>query len=100
MNTRYGVEVNNTAFNEYIDVVVGKIFKLLPLREEKNMTLDKYHSSLMADVLGNKTLFELEQEKDMICLLVSLEGLITIHDMELYRGKVFECINLAKKLKK
>lgn len=99
METKYN-PVDDSLVDKYLDKLVDKIFKLLPLREEENPTLAVYHRSLMLELTGFHNLFlEMQDNSEFISLLSSLESLMTIEDFKLYRSKVFECINLVKKVR-
>jgi hypothetical protein len=99
METKYN-PVDDSLVEKYLEKLVDKIFKLLPLREEENPTLTMYHHSLMLELTGFRSLFsELNDKAELISLLSSLESLLTIEDFKLYRSKVFECISLVKKVR-
>lgn len=99
MDTKYGIELDNSFVDAYSKKLVDKIFKLLPLRDEGNENLPKYHESLMIEILGSsKLLIGLQNKSEFVSMLSSLEMVLTIEDKALYKRKVFECINLAKKL--
>lgn len=99
MNTKYG-HVDDNSLDKYFDRLVGKIFKLLPLREENNSTINFYLESLLYELVGGQNLFpELKSNDSFVNLLMSLESLKFIDKLDSYKRKVFECINIAKKLK-
>lgn len=97
--TKYNSTID-ISIEEYLDKLVNKIFKLLPLKEENNSTLDKYHYSLMLELIGFCNIFtEFQERIEIVSLLASLESLLLISSIEDYKRKVFECINIAKKIK-
>jgi hypothetical protein len=98
VQTKYGTV--NSDLKTYVDkVLVGKIYKLLPLREEKNATLPECHESLMYELHGGgKLIADLQMHQHFLSLICSLEGLLLIEDDKAYRRKVFECINICKSL--
>jgi CTP:phosphocholine cytidylyltransferase-like protein len=99
MQTKYNKVVDDSFAKAYLEKLVDKIFKLLPLREEKNENLHKYHESIMVELVGFADLFvEIKNKSEFVSMMASLEGLMKIEDMSLYRRKVFECINLCKKV--
>jgi hypothetical protein len=79
---------------------VNKVYKLLPLKEQKNEALDKYQESMIYELSGFANLFkDFVHNADFISLLSILEGLKLIDEMPMYKSKVFECINLVKRMK-
>jgi len=98
MRSKYH-DIDNSFIKEYVDRLIGKVFKLLPLREEGNDTLNKYHESLMYELTGFKELFEVITDKaEFVSLLASLESITKIDDFTTFRSKVFECISMIKSL--
>lgn len=84
----------------YLESLVNKVFKLLPLREQKSETLSLYHESLMFELTGFSSVFiNIGISSEYVSLISSLEGLLSIHDLGAYRRKVFECINTVKRIK-
>jgi hypothetical protein len=95
LKTKYGAEISNEAMVEYFEMLINKIFKLLPLHEECCMTLDTYLFSLLCELAGgNKLLFE---DKYFIQLLNNLENLQDIKcEYKKYRSQIFKCISICK----
>lgn len=93
MITKYQGEIDLAVYKEFL---VKRIFKLLPLREEKK-NWEKYLCGLMIELAG---MSQLADDIDYITLNAKLEGLISVaEDMELFKKTVFDCIHLAKMLK-
>lgn len=83
----------------YVELLVGKIFKLLPMKEQDNPTLLKYHESLMVELTGFSFVAKEHVDKALLVSIISsINGLLDIDDMKLYKRKVFECINATKRL--
>lgn len=98
MITKYG-EIHDIALNNYLERLINKVFKLLPLKEEDNPTLDIYLESLQYELIGGKNvLLKLSHNPEYLSLILSLESLNYIDDLELYKRKIFECIGIIKKL--
>jgi hypothetical protein len=94
-------DIDDSLLEKYLNGLVNKVFKLLPMREEKNDTLKKYHNSLMLELTGFSHLFAVYRDsQDFINLLSSLESLKIIEDVAVYKSKVFECINIVKKIER
>lgn len=100
MKTLYG-ELPNDLLIAYVDGLIDKIFKLLPLREENSLTLNKYIEGLLREIIGGKELIEeLKNNQDIISILGILQNLMNENNFESYRSDIFKCINLVKKIKK
>jgi hypothetical protein len=93
-------EIDEHYIGLYIDGLVPKIFKLLPIKEQEGHTLAIYHENLMMEIISFSNIIEpYSENRDMLTLISNLETLINIEAHDRYKRKVFECINIAKKLK-
>ena len=80
---------------EYKGKLVGKIYKLLPLREEKK-DWQSYLDGLLIELIGAKDLFADSYELGIV--LANLNGLrITNTAFHLYRKIVLDSISIVKK---
>jgi hypothetical protein len=78
--------------NLYLQKLIGRIFKILPLREENYDTLSDYISSLLVELHGNEQLIN---DVDFYRLNGILEYLRTNNDdLRLVKREVFNCINI------
>ena len=88
MRTKLGMEISPTGENKYKKLLINMIYKLLPIREEKN-DWQNYLSYLFEEI----------DEVSVIRILSKLQGLQTLdkeEDFYLYRKTVLECTNLIK----
>lgn len=95
--------VDDRAIGKYLDSAVDKIFKILPLYEEKNDTLDEYIESLILELRGFVSEYGSVGVTDYISVISTLEG---IRSMAKDRGnqpkikrEVFKCIETIKKVR-
>lgn len=89
-------------FINYLDFLVGRIFKILPMREQEDDGLYKYMCSLQRELIGNKDLIiELKNDGNFITVLGKLQYLISNKDIDIsiFKKDVFDCISLINKLK-
>lgn len=102
ITTRYGVLPDEALIN-YLNFLVGKFFKILPLKEQREETLLSYLESLQREMIGNKSLIPLlKTHPDFITLLNTLEYFITHKNVEhaVYKKEVFKCISIIKRLQR
>lgn len=98
VNTRLG-PISQEQFDEYCKKKIGKIYKLLPLKEENNPTLIAYIKSLLVELYGGRKIIpRFESDPEFIAMICSIAGLEDINDLTTFRSKVFECIEICKKL--
>jgi hypothetical protein len=93
---------NNINLDDYLDKLVGKIFKILPLLEENPTNAKKYLNSLTIELDGMTQCYS--DDSYIISTLFSLQGIKTVTDYNVCRKTVFDCLNninnLKSKLKK
>lgn len=102
IEVKYGTLPDEALIN-YLNFLVGKFFKILPLKEQREETLLSYLESLQREMIGNKSLIPvLKKHPDFITLLNTLEYFITHKDADhaVYKKEVFKCINIIKKLQR
>lgn len=99
MKLKYGIEIENDAIISNLDRICGRIFKLLPDREEgkewkaplQNLIIEIYGiDSLLCDQIS---LFRLLSHLESLLLLDSED------DFMAFRKSIFECLNILKKVK-
>jgi hypothetical protein len=96
MKTKYGGEISNVAVAEYFEMLIGKIYKTLPMFEDSNcLTLDSYLFSLLKELCGGSSLLE---DKYFVELIANLESLFFIDNQKKFKSQVFKCTNLCRKI--
>lgn len=98
MRTKFGMEISLTGESRYKKLLINMIYKLLPIREEKN-DWKNYLNSLIEEIHGFEDLFEEIDEVSIIRILSKLQSLKDLdkeEDFYLYRKTVLECTNLIK----
>lgn len=96
MITKYGRDINEQNFSDYINALKNKVYKLLPLREEQ-LSWEKHLNTILIELSGFDSLTL--NETKMITVLSKLEALRSIEDFGVYRKTVFECLNALEDLK-
>jgi len=87
-------------FENYLNFLINKIYKILCLREEENEVPIKYMQSLQRELTGNQSLIvELKYDANFLSLLNKIEYLI-YHKMDLsdFRKDIFDSISLINKI--
>lgn len=101
MQVKYGL-LPSEIFCNYFDFLIGRTFKILPLKEEGNKTLKSYLENFQRELIGNQNLFTvLVDEPSFISVLSSIQFLIDEkYDTTVCRKEVFKCIHILEKIKK
>lgn len=87
--------VTDTQLDAYLTKLIGRIFKIIPMNEERVGTLDTYVDSLLREILGNAKLFLGEE-------LLSVSGTLNGLDYKNHKSlksDVFKAIELIEKAK-
>lgn len=98
------INANSKAFSEYEANLVDRIYKILPLFEEKNEGLFPYVQSLIYELNGLFWTIEELNSSNYIILLATLESISDdcLFNDELNHGvikrEVFKCLELVKKM--
>jgi hypothetical protein len=83
--------------DDYLDKLVGKIFKILPLLEENPVNAKKYLNSLTIELDGMTKNYS--DDSYIVSTLFSLQGIKSITDYNICRKTVFDCLDNINKLK-
>lgn len=96
MTFAYGIKIDKKEVNKYIDVMIGKVFKTLPLMEEDKMW-KKHIETVIVELCGADKI--LLKNAQFITIVSKLEALKDVTDHELFKKTIFETTNLLKKFK-
>lgn len=91
------------ALYNYLSALVNKLFKILPLREEKESTTDIYIQTLQAELIGFSGLIEaVKCDASFVTLLSKLQYLSDNPDLpiETVKREVFNSISLCYLLRR
>ena len=100
--TKVGVPMDVRLFNNYMRSLVNRFFKILPIRESGEDSLETYMRSLQAELLGCKELIvAIHEDPLFMSLLNILQYLIDNPECSLtvVRREVFRAISICNKLK-
>lgn len=89
-------------FGNYLEnLLIGRFYKLLCMREEESQTLSEYLESFMIELRGSEGLIvSLKYDPNLHVLLSILQYFIENPNLEVavYKREVFKCIDIVKKL--
>ena len=95
MKTKYG-EITSCQFDRYRSSLIGKIYSILPMKEEKVKTVPEYIESINRELIKTIDVFEhCERVLTVVCLL---ESLINEENHDVYRKEVLHCCNIISRL--
>ena len=99
MMTKYNTEINNEIIEQNLKRIINQIYKLLPNKEE-GIDWKTPLSTITEEIAGMDRLFNNQFGGDALSLLNKLEGLYDLEDdFFSFRRTIFECLNLANKVK-
>lgn len=102
LDTVTGISVNKELLCNYFKNLVNLFFKILPIREKEEASLNTYMRSLQIELLGCKELIiALDDDPYYLTLLAILQYLIDNPECEVCKVKreVFRAISICNKLK-
>lgn len=100
------IDQDTTLFINYLEVLKGRVFKILPLLEEDNVGVEKYIASLLFELNGLKNvILKLDNNHHYITLLATLEEIysetvLKDYDISCLRSEILKSINVVNKLQK
>jgi len=102
MMTKYGDIPNNTVVVS-LERLVGKVYKILPMREENCDTLDEYIENLLRELVSQRRLIDnLKHQSDLLSLISTLESVkdnsINDEKFQEFRSDVLKSLNIIKKM--
>lgn len=101
VSTSYGEFIDSKLLKNYFKKLVNSFFKILPMKENQEESLDKYLRSLQRELIGCQGLIAACQEDSLyLTLLAILQYLIDHPDCSTkeVRGDVFRAISICNQL--
>lgn len=99
IKVEYG-ELSNRSLENYFNFLVGKVYKILPLKEQECKTLNNYLESLKVELIGNsELLFILKDEPQFVSLLNIIQYFISNKfDNRTCKREVFRAIRIIESI--
>lgn len=100
MMTNKNIELSNAVIKKYLGLMIGRFYKILPIKEDGEPSLIKYMESFQREMLGCKSLVAaLNNDGEYLTLLSILQYLIDNDcSTEIVRSEVFKAIRVCEKL--
>ena len=101
VETKAGVKLSYGLLKNYLRNLVNRFFKILPLKEKNEESLDAYLRSLQAELIGCQELvLMLHEDAEFVSLLAILQFLIDTPDcdVKIVKREVFRAISICNKL--
>lgn len=91
--------MDNKNINKYLERLIPKLFKLMPLKENEDPNYDIYLDKLIIQIIGFKNIdiyiYKCPFILDIIC---NLSGLCSCDcDIRIHNSIIKECINMCKR---
>jgi len=92
--------IDNEFFLNYLNFLIGRVYKILPISESEPETLKSYLDSLILELTGSKDLIlKLKKDASFLSLIATLQSLSeNQYSHNVIRSEVFKCIDIIKKL--
>lgn len=102
MKTTVGVEMSDEVLCNYFSVLINHFFKILPLKEDQEPTLDEYMNSLLVELVGNQKLMTALNFDGLYPSLTGILKYLIDNDCStpVVKREVFKAISICKKLQK
>jgi hypothetical protein len=96
LKNKYGGDIDINSLQEYFKHLINRLWKILPMKEQNCLTLDKYLFNLRIELMGGESI--LLNSGLFIELINNLESLSGLDKKEEYKPQIFKCINICEKI--
>lgn len=100
MMTSRDIELPTQVVQRYMKGLIGQFYKILPIKESGEPSLDKYMESLQRELIGCYSLIEALQYDELYMSLLAILQYLIENDCEtdVVKCEVFKAITICKKL--
>lgn len=101
MMVKVNIEViDNQFFLNYLNFLINRVYKILPISETEPETLKSYLDSLILELVGSKDLIlKLKKDAIFLSLIATLQSLSeNKYSHSTIKSQTFKCIDIIKKL--
>lgn len=95
---------DSTLLYSYLEITKNRVFKILPLLEEKNEGIQHYIESLLFELYGlQNVIIGVKESHSYLSLLCGLESILIEtstkeKDLKFIRSEIFKLLGLIKKI--
>lgn len=101
MTTALNTTIPDQCVINYLDALVGKIYKILPMKEDGAEFLPQYIEWRIREMTSFRDFVRVVgEDADFLSLLLIMHSLSEQEELSSVRHDVFEAISLCKKLRK
>jgi len=102
MNTTNGYDIPADLVGNYLGGLVNQFFKILPIKESGEPSLNEFMRSLQIELIGHRGLMEYLNHDSMYMTLLSILQYMIDNDCDTHvvKREVFKAISICKKLRK
>ena len=92
----------NKALNSYLQNLINKVYKILPMKEEQCSTLESYLLSLENELIGCYELWEILEGSSQFLAIINIIKYLSIeeYDIQTCKREVFKAIHLIENVNK
>lgn len=96
------VRVPLRALDGYLQNLIDKVFKILPMKEEQCSTLPSYLRSLESELVGCYKLWDELADEPQFLALINVVNYLAVeeYDVAVCKREVFKAIHLVESVKK
>lgn len=96
------VRVPLRALDGYLQNLIDKVFKILPMKEEQCSTLPSYLRSLESELVGCYKLWDELADEPQFLALINVVNYLAVeeYDVAICKREVFKAIHLVESVKK
>ncbi|MFS0905802.1 hypothetical protein AB3N02_22525 [Priestia aryabhattai] len=94
---------NHQIIKDFLDKLVGDVFKILPLYEENNVGLEIYIDSILFELNSYEEVVQANHSAEYVSLMLTLTSLKkevskSASEKKVIKREVFKCINIIKNM--
>ena len=98
IETKYNA-IDDELYHKYLKNLIGRFYKILPMKEEHSPTVHKYINSLQFELTGGRDVVTvLNNDGRFLSLINTLESLYDCDDIKLCKREIFKCIKTIEDL--
>lgn len=99
IKTKYDF-ISKKLCENYLNELIGRLYKILPMKEENSSTVEVYTESLISELTGGRgVLTEIGNDWQYLGIINSLEFIKECRNTAVCKREIFKCIRWVNNLK-